>query len=67
MVRHERPRRRAADERVHRGRLHLEKALSVQNRPGRPDDVTTRAEDVRDGRVGDQVDVALPVAELDIR
>ena len=66
VVRDERPRRRAADERVHRRRLDLEEAALVEDRAQRAHDVAPRAEDVGDRRVRDEVDVALAVAQLDV-
>jgi hypothetical protein len=67
VVRDERPCRRAPDERVHRRRLDFQEAPLVEDRPRRPDDVAPGAEDVGDGRIGDEVDVSLPVAQLDVR
>ncbi len=60
-------RRRAADERVHRRRLDLEEPGLVQDRADGAHDVAARTEHVGHGRVRDQIDVALPVAQLDVR
>ena len=65
-MRHERLRRGAADERVHRRRLDLEEAVLVEDLASGADDVAARPEHVRHGRVGDEVDVALAVAQLHV-
>jgi hypothetical protein len=51
---------------VHRRGLDLEEAGVVEDRAEAADDVAAGAEDVGDGGVGDEVDVALAVARLDV-
>ena len=55
-----------ADERVHRRRLDLEEAPVVEEAPQRAHEHGPRAKDVGDVGVGDQIDVALAVAGLDV-
>ena len=66
VVRHERLGDRPADERVHRRRLDLEEPVLVEDGAHRAHDVAARAEDVGHRRVRDEVDVPLPVAQLDV-
>ena len=66
VVRHERPRRRAAEDRVHHRRLDLEEAARVEEAPDRAHDRGALAEDLAHVGVHHQVDVALAVADLDV-
>ena len=56
----------AADERRERRGLDLEEALVVEHLAGGAHDVAARAEHLGDRRVGDEVDVPLAVASLDV-
>ncbi len=66
MVRHERASRGPADERVHRRRLDFEKPVLVEDCACGAHDVAPGTEDIRDGRIGHEIDVALAVAKLDV-
>ena len=59
---HKRPRRSAAWDHVHHGRLHLQEAAIVQEAPHRADDACARCKDVTHLVVGHQIQVALSVA-----
>ena len=61
-MRHERPRRRAARDRMHHRRLDLEVAARDEELADRLHDLRALDEHVARRRVGDQVDVALAVA-----
>ena len=67
VVRHERPRDRAARDRLHHRRLDLEEAEGVEEVAQEPHHARARAERLARGLVDDQVDVALPVARLGVR
>ena len=66
VVRHERPGRRAAGERLHHRRLDLEVAAAVEEPPEEADDRRPALEDLAGLGVHGQVEVALAVALLDV-
>ena len=66
VVRDERPRGGAARDRLHHRRFDFEKSARVEEAPNRRDDVRPHFEDPARIRIHDQVEIALPVADLDI-
>ena len=67
VMRDERPRERAAGDRLHHRRLDFEEAARVRGTAGCP--ATTRARvsnTLRDVRIDDQIEIALAVADLDV-
>jgi len=62
VMRHEGARRRAAVKRLHHWRLHLYESPSFQLPPQRGDEPGAGHKDFTHFRVGDQIEVALPVA-----
>ncbi len=58
------PCRRTAGYRLEHRRLHLDEAATSHERTGLLDHSAAREENIHHLRVGDQVEVALPVAEL---
>ena len=56
----------SSDEGVHRRRLDLEKIARVEDLAGCAHDVASRAKDIDDRRIGDEVDITLAVPELDV-
>ena len=67
VVRHERARGRAARERLHHRRLHLDEAARVEEAADEPHDLRPDLERPARLRRDDEVDVALPVLPLDVR
>src|SRR5690606_7251214 len=67
MVRLKRLRRRPTSDVTEDGRLHLDVIARVEEGADALDDAAARLEDAPDLRVHDEVDVALPVALLDVR
>ena len=65
-MRDERPRRRAPVKRLHHGRFHFDEAVALQLAPQRSDDAAARQEDLAHFRIGDQIQVALPVARFHV-
>ena len=66
VMRHERPRRRAAVERLHHRSLHFQEAACFQLPPERGDHFAARHEHLAHLRIGDQVQIALAVTGLHI-
>ena len=66
VVRDERPRRRAAIERLHHGRLDFDEAALLQLPPQGRDDLRARHEHFAHFGIGDQVEIALAVARLHV-
>ena len=66
VVRHERPRERAAGDRLHHRRLDLEVAARVQERADRRQHPAAHLEDLARVRVDDEIEIALAVAHLDV-
>ena len=66
VVGRERPRQRAAVERLQDRRLDLEEAARVEPLADRGDDLRALAEQLAGLRVGDQVELAMAVAQLDV-
>ena len=66
MVGRERPRQRAAVDRLQHRRLDLDEALVVEEAADRRDDARARDEQLARLLVGDQVELALAVAGLDV-
>ena len=64
VVGHERTRRGAAGDGVHHRRFHLQKTAIVEEAPQRRDDASAQLEDPARVLVGDEVQVALPIAHL---
>ena len=67
VVRDERPRRGAARNRMHHRRLNFEIAALVQELAQCRDDARAGAEHFADGGVHDEVEIALPIAGLQVR
>ena len=63
-MRDERPRQRAAGNRLHHRRLDLEEAPFVQEIPYGRDDPASLDEDFADVGIADQVEITLPVSAL---
>ena len=61
-----RPGRRAAVERLHHRSLDFDEAARFELPPQRADDAGARGEDREHLGIGDQVEVALAVAQLDV-
>ena len=59
-------RRRPTDQRVHHRRLHLHEAPGIEELPEEPDQPGAAEEDLLHRRIGDQVQVPLAVARLDV-
>src|SRR5215210_364845 len=66
MLRRERSGRGSAIERLQRRRLNLDEALTVEEFADCRDRARTSLEDSADVGIGDQVSVALPVADFDV-
>jgi hypothetical protein len=66
VVGHERPRQRPAVERLQNRRLDLEEAALVEPVPDRPHDLRAQDEQLAGLVVGDQVELAVAVARLDV-
>ena len=66
VVGHERPRQRAAVERLEDRRLDLEEAALVEPAPDGADDLGAEDEELARLRVREQVDLAVAVAGLDV-
>ena len=64
VMRHERPRRRAARDRMHHRRFDFEVAALHEELANRLHDLRTLDEHVARRRIGDEVDIALPIALL---
>ena len=59
-------RERAAGDRLHHRRLDLEIAAGVEKRPKRGEDLAANLEHAARLGIHDQVEIALPVADLDV-
>ena len=66
VVRHEGPRRRAAVQRLHHRRFHLDESARFQLPPQRSDQARARHEHLAHRGIGDQVQIALAVTRLHI-
>ena len=65
-MRDERSRRGAAVEGLHHGRFHFDKPVRFELPPQRRDDLRPRQENLLRFRIGDQVQIALAVADLHV-
>src|ERR1700722_2425613 len=65
-MRNERPRRRATVERLHHARFHFDEVPLFELPPQGCNDARTRHEHFLRFRVGDQIQIALAVADLDV-
>jgi hypothetical protein len=65
-MRHERPRVPAARDLLQNRRVDVQEVALVEQSADGGDDPGPRSENFADGRVGDQVDVALPVSDLHV-
>ena len=66
VMRDERPRERAAGDRLHHRRLDLEVAARGHELADRRDDAAARLEDAARVGIDDEIEIALPVADLDV-
>ena len=66
VVRHERPRQRAAGDRLHHRRLDFEEPARVQEPADRGDDPAADLEHAPRVGIDDEVEVALAIARLDV-
>ena len=66
VMRDERARQRAARHRLHHRRLDFEEAARDQKLANRRDDAAAHLEDASRVRVDDQIEIALPIAGLDV-
>ena len=60
------PRRRAAVQRLHHGGFHFDEAARFQLPPQRGDNARAPNEDVAHGGIGDQIQIALAIANLHV-
>ena len=66
MVRHERPRRRAAVQRLHHRCFHFDEVARFELPAERRDDFRSCDERLPDVRIGDQVEIPLAIPRLDV-